>query len=299
MNLTSIRRDEFSYLTTCSITSDWSHKLRLKLNSLDKNMNSFLRWLDYPSEGEVLTSRDSDKFMNNILEKWAFCGHRKSLGAKLWAKLIKNGRKSKVLPLCLCCMLEMRAFWKLSISSQSSIEVLSLFFSLMAAFISSNNAFKWHPPPLSSGSRFSVKTLLEKYTAEPIDDSSDEFINFAAILEHILSHRFKGHEPEWDIWETITSTRLKDFLFLGSGSWFDGQRSFWDYIRVACPKVPNSCISSIECMENISTSRAKASPAYGHDRKPVSVMSKHRRLQFVSRNLWKLFVVVFVRGEPG
>ncbi|XP_029687662.1 RUN domain-containing protein 3A-like isoform X2 [Takifugu rubripes] len=84
------------------------------------------------------------------------------------------------------------------------------------------------------GDLFSVKTLLEKYTAEPIDDSSDEFINFAAILEHILSHRFKG-----------------------SGSWFDGQRSFWDYIRVACPKVPNSCISSIECMENISTSRAK------------------------------------------
>jgi len=40
--------------------------------------------------------------------------------------------------------------------------------------------------------RFSVKTLLEKYTAEPIDDSSEEFINFAAILEHILSHRFKG-----------------------------------------------------------------------------------------------------------
>lgn len=42
-------------------------------------------------------------------------------------------------------------------------------------------------------SRFSVKTLLEKYTAEPIDDSSEEFINFAAILEHILSHRFKGN----------------------------------------------------------------------------------------------------------
>ncbi|XP_075890346.1 RUN domain-containing protein 3A [Nelusetta ayraudi] len=82
--------------------------------------------------------------------------------------------------------------------------------------------------------RFSVKTLLEKYTAEPIDDSSEEFINFAAILEHILSHRFKG-----------------------SGSWFDGQRSFWDYIRLACAKVPNSCISSIESMENISSSRAK------------------------------------------
>uniref|UniRef100_A0A8D0EYP1 Uncharacterized protein n=1 Tax=Strix occidentalis caurina TaxID=311401 RepID=A0A8D0EYP1_STROC len=41
--------------------------------------------------------------------------------------------------------------------------------------------------------RFSVKTLLEKYTAEPIDDSSEEFVNFAAILEQILSHRFKGN----------------------------------------------------------------------------------------------------------
>ncbi|CAJ0964887.1 unnamed protein product, partial [Ranitomeya imitator] len=73
--------------------------------------------------------------------------------------------------------------------------------------------------------RFSVKTLLEKYTAEPIDDSSEEFVNFAAILEHILSHRFKGHV-----------------------SWFstDGQRGFWDYIRIACSKVPNNCISSIE-----------------------------------------------------
>ncbi|XP_054623048.1 RUN domain-containing protein 3A-like [Dunckerocampus dactyliophorus] len=82
--------------------------------------------------------------------------------------------------------------------------------------------------------RFSVKTLLEKYTAEPIDDSSEEFINFAAILEHILSHRFKG-----------------------CGSWFDGQRSFWDFIRLTCAKVPNSCIHSIESMENISPSRAK------------------------------------------
>ncbi|XP_029997220.1 RUN domain-containing protein 3A-like isoform X2 [Sphaeramia orbicularis] len=84
--------------------------------------------------------------------------------------------------------------------------------------------------------RFSVKTLLEKYTAEPIDDSSEEFINFAAILEHILSHRFKG-----------------------SGSWFssDGQRSFWEYIRLACSKVQNNCIASIENIENISTSRAK------------------------------------------
>uniref|UniRef100_A0A8C5A7Q9 RUN domain containing 3Aa n=1 Tax=Gadus morhua TaxID=8049 RepID=A0A8C5A7Q9_GADMO len=85
--------------------------------------------------------------------------------------------------------------------------------------------------------RFSVKTLLEKYTAEPIDDSSEEFLNFAAILEHILSHRFRA----------------------GSGGWFssDGQRSFWEYIRLACSKVQNNCIASIENIENISTSRAK------------------------------------------
>uniref|UniRef100_A0A8C0AVF4 RUN domain containing 3A n=1 Tax=Buteo japonicus TaxID=224669 RepID=A0A8C0AVF4_9AVES len=89
---------------------------------------------------------------------------------------------------------------------------------------------------LESRRLFSVKTLLEKYTAEPIDDSSEEFVNFAAILEQILSHRFKGPI-----------------------SWFssDGQRGFWDYIRLACSKVPNNCVSSIENMENISTSRAK------------------------------------------
>uniref|UniRef100_A0AAY4AKT0 RUN domain-containing protein 3A n=1 Tax=Denticeps clupeoides TaxID=299321 RepID=A0AAY4AKT0_9TELE len=79
-----------------------------------------------------------------------------------------------------------------------------------------------------------MKTLLEKYTAEPIDDSSEEFVNFAAIIEHILCHRFKG-----------------------SGSWFDGQRSFWDFIRLACSKLPNNCISSIENMENIGSSLAK------------------------------------------
>uniref|UniRef100_A0A8C5ISM3 RUN domain containing 3A n=1 Tax=Junco hyemalis TaxID=40217 RepID=A0A8C5ISM3_JUNHY len=91
--------------------------------------------------------------------------------------------------------------------------------------------------------RFSVKTLLEKYTADPIDDSSEEFVNFAAILEQILSHRFKGSA--------------------GPVSWFssDGQRGFWDYIRLACSKVPNNCVSSIENMENISTSRAKVGKA--------------------------------------
>lgn len=45
----------------------------------------------------------------------------------------------------------------------------------------------------------------------------------------------------------------------GSGSWFssDGQRSFWEYIRLACSKVQNNCIASIENIENINTSRAK------------------------------------------
>ncbi|KAJ0001192.1 hypothetical protein NQD34_006212 [Periophthalmus magnuspinnatus] len=109
--------------------------------------------------------------------------------------------------------------------------------------------------------RFSVKTLLEKYTAEPIDDSSEEFINFAAILEHILSHRFKG-----------------------SGSWFssDGQRSFWEYIRLACNKVQNNCISSIENIENISTSRAKAS--FGRAWIRVALMEK-RLSEYVSTAL--------------
>ncbi|NXW11014.1 RUN3A protein, partial [Fregetta grallaria] len=94
--------------------------------------------------------------------------------------------------------------------------------------------------------RFSVKTLLEKYTAEPIDDSSEEFVNFAAILEQILSHRFKAPD-------------CSPSVPAGPVSWFssDGQRGFWDYIRLACSKVPNNCVSSIENMENISTSRAK------------------------------------------
>uniref|UniRef100_A0A673V9C7 RUN domain containing 3A n=1 Tax=Suricata suricatta TaxID=37032 RepID=A0A673V9C7_SURSU len=45
----------------------------------------------------------------------------------------------------------------------------------------------------------------------------------------------------------------------GPVSWFssDGQRGFWEYIRLACSKVPNNCVSSIENMENISTARAK------------------------------------------
>ncbi|XP_062841597.1 RUN domain-containing protein 3B isoform X2 [Trichomycterus rosablanca] len=84
--------------------------------------------------------------------------------------------------------------------------------------------------------RFSVKTLIDRSCFETIDDTSPEFINFVSILEQILSHQLKGQ---------IT--------------WFGSEspRSFWDYVRVACSKVPHSCISSIESMENVRTSRAK------------------------------------------
>ncbi|XP_029694131.1 RUN domain-containing protein 3B isoform X2 [Takifugu rubripes] len=84
--------------------------------------------------------------------------------------------------------------------------------------------------------RFSVKTLLDRSCTETVDDSSSEFVNFASILEHILSHRLKGQT-----------------------SWFgyESPRSFWDYVRTACSKVPHNCIRSIESMENVRSSKAK------------------------------------------
>ncbi|XP_043546271.1 RUN domain-containing protein 3B isoform X3 [Chiloscyllium plagiosum] len=84
--------------------------------------------------------------------------------------------------------------------------------------------------------RFSVKTLIDRSCFETIDDSCSEFTNFAAILEQVLSHRLKGQI-----------------------NWFgyESPRSFWDFIHVACGKVPHNCISSIENMENVSSSRAK------------------------------------------
>uniref|UniRef100_A0AAX7SRL4 RUN domain-containing protein n=1 Tax=Astatotilapia calliptera TaxID=8154 RepID=A0AAX7SRL4_ASTCA len=86
------------------------------------------------------------------------------------------------------------------------------------------------------GCRFSVKTLLDHSCFETIDDSSPEFVNFVSILEHILSHRLKG-QMSWFGYET--------------------PRSFWDYIKAACSKVPHNCIRSIESMENVRSSRAK------------------------------------------
>ncbi|CAG6015450.1 RUN domain-containing protein 3B isoform 1-T1 [Menidia menidia] len=84
--------------------------------------------------------------------------------------------------------------------------------------------------------RFSVKTLLDRSCFETIDDSFPEFTNFVSILEHILSHQLKGQT-----------------------TWFgyESPRSFWDYIKAACSKVPHNCIRSIESMENVRPSRAK------------------------------------------
>ncbi|KAI4810626.1 hypothetical protein KUCAC02_013564 [Chaenocephalus aceratus] len=84
--------------------------------------------------------------------------------------------------------------------------------------------------------RFSVKTLLDRSCFDTIDDASPEFVNFISILEHILSHRLKGQT-----------------------TWFgyESPRSFWDYIKSACSKVPHNCIRSIESMENVRSSRAK------------------------------------------
>ncbi|XP_029360524.1 RUN domain-containing protein 3B isoform X3 [Echeneis naucrates] len=84
--------------------------------------------------------------------------------------------------------------------------------------------------------RFSVKTLLDRSWFDTIDDSSPEFINFVSILEHILNHRLKGQT-----------------------TWFgyESARSFWDYIKASCSKVPHNCIQSIESMENVRSSRAK------------------------------------------
>ncbi|XP_054637002.1 RUN domain-containing protein 3B isoform X2 [Dunckerocampus dactyliophorus] len=84
--------------------------------------------------------------------------------------------------------------------------------------------------------RFSVKTLLDRSCLESMDDSSADLVNFVSILEHILNHRLKGQT-----------------------SWFgyESPRNFWDYVKAACGKVSHNCIRSIECMENVRTSKAK------------------------------------------
>ncbi|CAM9385024.1 unnamed protein product [Lampetra planeri] len=84
--------------------------------------------------------------------------------------------------------------------------------------------------------RFAVKALVERGGLEPVGDSSEEFVNFAAILEQVLSHRLKGQL-----------------------SWFGYEmpRCFWDYVRTACQKVPHNCLASVESMEHVGGGRAK------------------------------------------
>ncbi|XP_023931021.1 RUN domain-containing protein 3B-like isoform X2 [Lingula anatina] len=84
--------------------------------------------------------------------------------------------------------------------------------------------------------RYAVKSLIDKSCFESIDDNCDELVNFLAIMEHVLSHRLKSNQTWFGVSEA---------------------RQFWDYIRAACKKVPHSCISSIENMENVKSSKAK------------------------------------------
>ncbi|XP_077124375.1 RUN domain-containing protein 3B isoform X3 [Ranitomeya variabilis] len=99
--------------------------------------------------------------------------------------------------------------------------------------------------------RFSVKTLIDRSCFETIDDSAPEFLNFASILEQILSHRLKDNHGPTPL--GAISTIACQLTWFG----YESPRSFWDYIRVACSKVSHSCICSIENMENVSSSRAK------------------------------------------
>ncbi|XP_044908266.1 RUN domain-containing protein 3B isoform X3 [Felis catus] len=147
--------------------------------------------------------------------------------------------------------------------------------------------------------RFSVKTLIDRSCFETIDDSSPEFNNFAAILEQILSHRLKdsfecekfsvlnseldfGHDAHGRGRKAESSQVIltsscgvdKSIVEITTGqvTWFgyESPRSFWDYIRVACRKVSQNCICSIENMENVSSSRAK-----GRAWIRVALMEKH------------------------
>jgi len=82
-----------------------------------------------------------------------------------------------------------------------------------------------------------VKTLVEKSRYETIDDSAEEFINFAAILEQILNHRIKQRT-----------------------TWYGSSqetKTFWDFARLACKRVANNCLSNVEAMEELKSGRGK------------------------------------------
>ncbi|XP_061530003.1 RUN domain-containing protein 3B isoform X1 [Phycodurus eques] len=119
--------------------------------------------------------------------------------------------------------------------------------------------------------RFSVKTLLDRSCFESMDDSSAELVNFVSILEHILNHRLKGQT-----------------MWFG----YESPRSFWDFIKAACGKVPHNCIRSIECMENVRSSKAKG-------RAWIRVVLMEKRLsEYISSALRDLRTTSFcLKGE--
>ncbi|XP_032816666.1 RUN domain-containing protein 3B isoform X4 [Petromyzon marinus] len=126
---------------------------------------------------------------------------------------------------------------------------------------------------------FTVKTLLERSNFEPVDESVEEFINFAAALEQSLNHNLRGHVT----WFGVENTR-----------------HFWDYIREACWRVPNNCISSVQNMEQLALSAAK-----GRAWIRVALMEK-RLSEYVSAALREVHMTrkfyregAFLLGEEG
>ncbi|XP_046580983.1 RUN domain-containing protein 3B-like isoform X2 [Haliotis rubra] len=85
--------------------------------------------------------------------------------------------------------------------------------------------------------RFCVKSLIDKACFSNIDDECEEFINFCAVLEQVLLHRIRPYRTTW---------------YRGGDN-----RSFWEYVRAACRHVPQSCIASIDAIENIKSPSAK------------------------------------------
>ncbi|XP_078711431.1 RUN domain-containing protein 3B-like isoform X3 [Lampetra fluviatilis] len=126
---------------------------------------------------------------------------------------------------------------------------------------------------------FTVKTLIERSNFEPVDESVEEFINFAAVLEQSLNHNLRGHVT----WFGVENTR-----------------HFWDYIREACWHVPNNCISSVQSMEQLALSAAK-----GRAWIRVALMEK-RLSEYVSAALREVHITrkfyregAFLLGEEG
>ncbi|KAB0376264.1 hypothetical protein FD755_012907, partial [Muntiacus reevesi] len=82
------------------------------------------------------------------------------------------------------------------------------------------------------------------------------------ILIHTKEHLFLNTDIVIQVWKI----RMGQVTWFGYGS----PRSFCDYIRVACRKVSQNCICSIENMEHVSSSRAK-----GRAWIRVALMEKH------------------------